>query len=641
MAPKARKKAQKVVEKPAEVIKPADQLQLGPKELEEEITRMLRSDNPQAPDNTILFNFNEQHFVASTNTDKNIHHFSQDTILIGQSGAEAEQEEEYLAMKAGDKETKQDDAADDVSEAPEGDTVLRNRFNFSERATQCFTYPYKDKNVTTEAPRIIEVRGTVDQSVIYDAYMADARRKEAAPAASADTASTDVTVLPSTEPHGTKAELGTEALGPLHLMERMISQNTLSSVIADYKFFENPADAKDRSRGSMLPLWKFKYDRASSKAVTDVAWHPEHPDLFAVAYGTRAFLLEGAHPQSFIAVFSLTRPHYPEAVIVTPANICSVAWNPIAPSQLAAGLYSGEIAVYDIARAPALPTDTPTQPLARSTARNGKHLEAAWAVTFWADSVGRGMDIYSTSTDGTAACWTVAKTDIKRASQLSLHDGGMVLAFNPGSDHHYLVGTSSGTILLCSKAYTTHYLREFKGHTLPVSGLSWNRWMPDLFLSAAEDWAVVLWDSKRDAPIARFELDVPVHSVAWSPATSTVFAIARADGKIAVYDLAINRYRPVCQHTVCPHRVTTIAFSDTTPVILAGDEKGVTHVLKLSPNLRQKAVFVPPKPKPGQPPVKISPEEIARRSEAMEKEKLEDFVKFAIKSNIAAGMETN
>ncbi len=604
---------------------------------------MLRPDNPQGAHNVIRFNFKEEAFATESILDQTIRHVGTDSTKIIKDGDDAAAEAELLERVG--MRTEETMTEGDGEEHGDDDPVLRNRFNFSERATQCFTYPLKEKAVETEAPKVIEVRGTVDQAVIYDAYIANeaAAPDPATAKAQATGKVADLTVLPAKPAERTEGGLGREALPSLSLLERMVAQNSLNQVISDYKYFNDPTDVQQGKKGSMLPLWTFKYPALERRAVTCTAWHPVHNDLFAVGYGTRDFLLSGPHPTSVVAVFSLSRPHHPEAIIVTPANVCSIGWNTMRPTIIVAGLYSGEIAVYDVAAATSTVDITvPTPPLARSSARTGKHLEPVWDTTWWEDQIGRGMDIYSTSSDGTAACWTVAQADVKRASQLVIkdRDAGMVISFNPKSDHHYLVGTASGAVLLCSKAYTTHCLRRFTGHSLPVSGLSWNRWIPDLFLSSAEDWSVILWDRNRDRPVARLDLDVPIHGVQWSPTSSTVFAVARADGKVAVYDFSKNHHQPLCVHSIGGSRATCLAFSETTPTLLVGDEAGTTHCLKLSPNLRAAEVFVPPKPKPGQPVTKVwTAEEILERSTELERAKLETFVKFAIKSNVAAGLE--
>jgi len=46
-------------------------------------------------------------------------------------------------------------------------------------------------------------------------------------------------------------------------------------------------------------------------------------------------------------------------------------------------------------------------------------------------------------------------------------------------------------------------------------------------------------------PMFSFDLNSVVSCVAWSPYASTAFAAATADGKVFLFDLAINKYEPL------------------------------------------------------------------------------------------------
>jgi dynein intermediate chain 1, axonemal len=67
-------------------------------------------------------------------------------------------------------------AGDGVDDSKE----LRNQFNFSERAAQTSALHPKDKGTITDPPPTIEITGTCCQSAIYDEYVKDHERAEAA-----------------------------------------------------------------------------------------------------------------------------------------------------------------------------------------------------------------------------------------------------------------------------------------------------------------------------------------------------------------------------------------------------------------------------------------------------------------------------
>lgn len=57
---------------------------------------------------------------------------------------------------------------------------------------------------------------------------------------------------------------------------------------ADFKYFEDASDEHRGEEGTLLPLWKFAYDKAKKLAVTALSWSPIYMDLFAVGLGSCA-----------------------------------------------------------------------------------------------------------------------------------------------------------------------------------------------------------------------------------------------------------------------------------------------------------------------------------------------------------------
>ena len=71
-----------------------------------------------------------------------------------------------------------------------------------------------------------------------------------------------------------------------------------------------------------------------------------------------------------------------------------------------------------------------------------------------------------------------------------------------------------------------------------------------------------------------FDAGAPVGDAAWSPQTSTVFAVATESGRVMVYDLAHNMDWPLCKQKVTQKiKLTKLAFSPFHPVILVGTAK--------------------------------------------------------------------
>lgn len=83
------------------------------------------------------------------------------------------------------------------------------------------------------------------------------------------------------------AELNQKYLKCWQILERMINQNIYKDIAHDYRYWEDPADEYREAEGTLLPLWKFVYDRTKKLSITDVLFNPNYYDLFAVSYGSR------------------------------------------------------------------------------------------------------------------------------------------------------------------------------------------------------------------------------------------------------------------------------------------------------------------------------------------------------------------
>ena len=67
----------------------------------------------------------------------------------------------------------------------------------------------------------------------------------------------------------------------------MVNQNTFDDVLQDFAFYEDTSDEFRDSLGTLLPLWKFVYEKSKRMSVTALCWSPCYNDLFAVGLGSR------------------------------------------------------------------------------------------------------------------------------------------------------------------------------------------------------------------------------------------------------------------------------------------------------------------------------------------------------------------
>jgi dynein intermediate chain 1 len=223
------------------------------------------------------------------------------------------------------------------------------------------------------------------------------------------------------------------------------------------------------------------------------------------------------------------------------------------------------------------------------------------------DNLDGYLNFFSISGDGRVSNWTLVKTALWCTDKLQLEyrrplaqcdemgghlqEGARSIAFKPDESHLFLVGTEEGAIYLATTEYSSAHIMTYCAHTTPVNSLMWNTYYPSIFVSCAAEFVVHIWHMDFPSSIMRFDLGSQVGQVAWAPYSSTVFAAVTEEGKAVLYDLDINKYKPICNQKIVSYKVgvlNSIAFNNVEPLVIVGDSSGRVQSLKLSPNLRKK-----------------------------------------------------
>lgn len=63
-------------------------------------------------------------------------------------------------------------------------------------------------------------------------------------------------------------------------------------VLLDYRYYEDPSDEFRDEEGTLLPLWKFQYEKTKKMNVTDICFNTMYYDLFAVCFGSCMSIIE-------------------------------------------------------------------------------------------------------------------------------------------------------------------------------------------------------------------------------------------------------------------------------------------------------------------------------------------------------------
>ncbi|KAG7320811.1 hypothetical protein KOW79_015226 [Hemibagrus wyckioides] len=614
------------------LVKPPDQLDLTEAELKEEFTRILTANNPHAPQNIVRYSFKERSYKPISSVDQLEVHFVLEGNLLHKDSDEARRQRarqgfaedktpETSVAENEDKPVTPADGVEDAGDADDGageerpDSVdvlggkkerkITNQFNFSERASQTLNNPQRERACQTEPPPRATFSGTANQWEIYDAYVKELQKQEK---------NKEKQKVLSSKKEGDKAKKKTvlvenqsddvtKVAKVAKIIERMVTQNTFDDIAQDFKYFEDASDEFREQEGTLLPLWKFQYDKAKHLSVTALCWNQKYTDLFAVGLGSFEFTKQG---RGMLLFYSLKNSTYPEYIFHTKFGVMCLDIHKQLSYLVAVGFYDGSVAVYNL-------KEDRTQPVYKSTAKSGKHTDPVWQVKWQNDDIDKNHNFFSVSSDGRVVSWTLVKNEllftdiIKLSMEGAVSEGhddmildmacGTAFDFHKQIDYLFLVGTEDGKIHKCSKSYSSQFLESYAAHGLSVDAVKWNHFHPKVFISCSSDWTVKIWDHTITTPMFTFDLNTAVGDVAWSPHSSTVFAAVTIDGKVHVFDLSINKYEAICQQSVVSKKtkLTHIEFNPVYPIIIVGDDRGYVTSLKLSPNLRKK-----PKEKKGQ-----------------------------------------
>ncbi|KAM5191719.1 dynein axonemal intermediate chain 1 [Mantella aurantiaca] len=485
---------------------------------------------------------------------------------------------------------------------------LTNQFNYSERASQSFNNPLRERASQTEPPPRATFSSTANQWEIYDAYIKELvkqekmKEKQKAPVSKKEEDVQSRRRLTAAE---SQSDDISKVMKSSKIMERMVNQNTFDDITQDFKYFEDVADEFREQEGTLLPLWKFQYDKAKRLAVTALCWSPKYKDLFAVGHGSYDFMKQS---RGMLLLYTLKNPSFPEYTFSTESGIMCLDFHKDHPYLVAVGFYDGNVAIFNL-------KSSSLQPKCMSSAKSGKHTDPVWQVKWQKDDLDKNLNFFSVSSDGRVVSWTLIKnelvhTDVIRLSveeseesgveglQLQTYGCGTSFDFHRQIDYLFLVGTEEGKIHKCSKAYSTQFLDTFNAHKMAVDAVRWNPFHPKVFITCSSDWTVKIWEHNIKTPMFVFDLNSAVGDVAWAPYSSTIFSAVTTDGRVHVFDLSINKYEAICQQPIVAKKktkLTHIEFNPVYPVIIVGDDRGHVSCLKLSPNLRKM-----PKEKKGQ-----------------------------------------
>ncbi|KAM6182076.1 cytoplasmic dynein 2 intermediate chain 2 [Erethizon dorsatum] len=350
--------------------------------------------------------------------------------------------------------------------------------------------------------------------------------------------------------------------------------------------------------------------------VTSVSWNATG-SVLACAYG-RLDDGDWSTLRSYVCAWNLDRrglhPQQPWAVVEVPSATMCLAFHPTQPSQVAGGLYSGEVLLWDLSR--------PEDPLLwRTGLTDDSHTDPVYQVA-WLPEAGHShcFRLLSVAPDGKVLLWqaggmgslqlregfALVMQQLPRSARLKkpprgeTEVGATAVALSSFDPSLFILGTEGGFPLKCSLASevvaqvrtpSSVPLRAparftFSPHSGPIYSVSCSPFHRNLFVSAGTDGHVHLYSMLQAQPLASLRLSHQyLFAVRWSPVRPLVFAAASGEGDVQLFDLQRSSQKPTVSVTQTQDGspVYCLEFNSQQPQLLAaGDAKGTVKVWRLS-----------------------------------------------------------
>ncbi|KAL5017570.1 hypothetical protein ScPMuIL_007159 [Solemya velum] len=498
-----------------------------------------------------------------------------------------------------EKEKKAKEAADDVEGTISRPSSPKEGDDDSPEGEKIGDSSEKAKTRDTSATVRIDSRATISSSLAGSESIFPGQALVIAAAPSGDIAYNEEKIL---KLDSFKTDLFT--------MERVINLNTYQpkqamfrdfSIVSDIDVETPEAPVKQTMVAAVGPnfdrLWAYSCGLTKGRNVSSLSWNKLNPDLIAVGYGQFEFFNQRS---GLVCCWSLKNPEFPERVYQCKEGVTAVDFSVANPNLLAAGMYDGGVAIYNV-------RNSEDEPVVDNFHSTGKHSAPVWHIRWIEKDRGSGEEtievLVSISTDGRVTQWSIRKgfenydlmrlkrvptkmrgkkSEKKGEAFISRHAGGTCFDFHDRDSNIYLAGTEEGHIHKCSCSYNEQYLESYSGHSGPVYKIEWSPFDSDIFLSCSADWSIRLWHQDRPNPILSFFSSTKsVYDVTWSPRSSTVFACVN-EGAVEVWDLNISTLDPLIINTpTSGAKQTCVTFAKNSECILVGDSEGQVTVYQL------------------------------------------------------------
>ncbi|XP_023324346.1 dynein intermediate chain 3, ciliary [Eurytemora carolleeae] len=286
------------------------------------------------------------------------------------------------------------------------------------------------------------------------------------------------------------------------LMEEKVQQNNAIELYGDYFTELDESTRTDNYKVNTLAVFKDTLD-FSSRPVSDISWSPDGGSRIAVSYCSRDYRIPSDICEvSDALLFNVDDPTKFELALSASVPVTSIAFSRT-PFIIAGGLYNGQVCVWDVRVGSHVQNIVPVP---------FSHTEPVYGLVW--TNVKSGKELQTCSPDGTIKWWDIRNLDkptetlildIENKDTRSPGDidaalEGSVLEYEHTIPAKYMVATSQGVILNCSKKARSQpevFGKRYSAHTGDIVALQRCKIFPKNFLTVG-DYTAKIWSEDID-----------------------------------------------------------------------------------------------------------------------------------------------
>ncbi|XP_023241796.1 WD repeat-containing protein 78-like [Centruroides sculpturatus] len=337
---------------------------------------------------------------------------------------------------------------------------------------------------------------------------------------------------------------------------KQITDTQLVSSLINAEQSEGKIDGNKNGTGINLEkLLVMTFQHAEDYIVTSLCWNEKNTDVLAIGYS------HNKHPianKGYVCCWCIKNCEVPERIYEAPYGVKCVKFCNMTPYLLAAGMYEGAIAIYDV-------RSTKPDAILNNLESSFRPIGIIWDLHWNCnEKEEKKYSVISISDDGNILQWT---TDNKlecvplmhltkisnnldkkeKSCFITQNESGYSINFNKQNSDIYITCSDQGNIYKCSLLYTDHYLSSYSFHHGPVYHVEWSPFLSDTFLSCGNDSTVAIWSENNTKPTKVIKIGKEFKAVidaSWSRTSPNTFATCTEDS-IEIWDLSINLKDPI------------------------------------------------------------------------------------------------